>query len=89
MFLQKIRFPDLCFKSIRLKCCSIFRLHNNYLNAVRQYFAIAMILADQNHMIQYNNITMYELQPNQDKIYRGSGYYRKHTIPSIEEYIYC
>ena len=77
--------------------CIIY--YNNYLKAVRQYFAVAMILADQNHMIQllqYNNIAMYELLPNPScatlatsRQTRGSGYNRKHTIASIEEYIYC
>ena len=44
-----------CFiKNIRLKI-SIFQLHklyySYYLIGVRQYFAIAIILADQNHVI--------------------------------------
>ena len=54
-----------CFESIglKIKLYSIFQLHNNYyLFAVREYFAIAIILADQNHAIrlyQSNNIIMY------------------------------
>ena len=57
---------DPCFESIQLKtkCYSIFQPHilSYYLIVVRQYFAIAIILADQNHairLLQWNNIAMF------------------------------
>ena len=53
---------DPCFESIRLKtkCYSVFQLHNYncYLIAVRQYFAIAITLGDQNNAIRLLHIAI-------------------------------
>ena len=53
--LKKDDTSEPCFESIwvKIKCYSISQLHilNYYLIVVRQYFAIVIILADQNHVI--------------------------------------
>ena len=67
---KKKDISDPCIESIRLKtkCYSIFQLHilsyMYYLIVVRQYFAIVITLADQNHaisLLQWNVIVMYAI----------------------------
>ena len=67
-FFKKITFLILVLRAYGSRLCVIVSFnciyYNYYLIAARQYFAIATILADQNHVIwllQWDNIAMYAI----------------------------